>query len=106
MQRSLVNMVYVGALAQMFGIPLDKAAEALAVELNGRHSPVTQNMVVVQTVYTWTAEHIAKADPYHVAPMPKSSHQLSWLLLAELYHLGETPLAHLVEEAVRPSPQA
>ncbi len=63
------NMVYVGAVAQLLGIPLEKLDDALDNLFNGRRKLVDSNMAVVKTAYDWTAENIQKTDPYRVAEM-------------------------------------
>ena len=65
----IANMVYVGALAQLLGIPLEKLDEALDFHFNGRRKLVDSNMNVVRVAHEWTAENIAKVDPYRVEPM-------------------------------------
>lgn len=65
----IANMVYVGALAQLIGIPLEKIEEALSFHFNKRQKLVDSNMAVVKAAYEWTAENINKTDPYGVEPM-------------------------------------
>jgi 2-oxoglutarate ferredoxin oxidoreductase subunit alpha len=65
----IANMVYVGALAQLLGIPLEKLDEALDFHFNGRRKLVDTNMAVVRAAHEWTAGNIAKIDPYRVEPM-------------------------------------
>ncbi|RMG97201.1 MAG: 2-oxoacid:acceptor oxidoreductase subunit alpha [Chloroflexi bacterium] len=69
----IANMVYVGALAQLLGIPLEKIDEALNFHFKGRRKLVDSNMSVVQAAYDWTAENITKTDPYRVEPMNKTA---------------------------------
>ncbi len=66
------NMVYVGAVAQLLDIPLEKIDEALDHHFNGRRKLVDSNMNVVRAAHEWTAENIAKTDPYRVEPMDKT----------------------------------
>jgi 2-oxoglutarate ferredoxin oxidoreductase subunit alpha len=65
----MANMVYVGAVARLLGIPLEKLAEALSVHFKGRRKLVDSNMSVVRAAHDWSAENLAKVDPYGVAPM-------------------------------------
>ncbi|WP_420629640.1 2-oxoacid:acceptor oxidoreductase subunit alpha [Candidatus Leptofilum sp.] len=65
----VANMVYVGALAQLLGIPLQKIDEALDYHFKGRRKLVESNMGVVQAAFEWTAVNIQKSDPYRVAEM-------------------------------------
>ena len=63
------NMVYVGALAQLLEIPLEKIDDALDYHFKGRRKLVDSNMAVVKAAYEWTAENIQKTDPYRVEAM-------------------------------------
>lgn len=72
----VANMVYVGALAQLLGIPLEKIEEALAFHFGARQKLVDLNLGVVQAAHTWTAENITKRDPYRVAPMNETEGQI------------------------------
>ena len=65
----IANMVYVGAVAQLLGIPLEKIDDALDYHFKGRRKLVDSNMAVVQAAHEWTAENIQKSDPYRVAEM-------------------------------------
>ncbi len=71
--RSYVaNMVYVGVLAQMLGIDLEKIRFALDFHFKGKEKPVALNMGVVEAAAQWAAENLEKKDPYMVAPMNKT----------------------------------
>lgn len=63
------NMVYVGAVAQLLGIPLEKIEDALSHHFKGRRKLIDSNLDVVKTAYDWTAENIEKRDPYRVQEM-------------------------------------
>lgn len=63
------NMVYVGAVAQLLEIPLEKIEDALDHHFKGRRKLIDSNMAVVKTAFEWTAENIEKSDPYRVAEM-------------------------------------
>jgi 2-oxoglutarate ferredoxin oxidoreductase subunit alpha len=64
------NMVYVGAVAQLFDIPLDIVWEALLSNFNGKEKPAKLNFDMVKRAYEWSAQNIVKQDPYHFEPMP------------------------------------
>ncbi len=70
------NMVYVGAVAQLLGIPLQKIDDALDYHFKGRRKLVDSNMAVVKAAYDWTAENIEKTDPYRVAEMNATTGQI------------------------------
>ncbi|MDX1614040.1 MAG: 2-oxoacid:acceptor oxidoreductase subunit alpha [Candidatus Promineifilaceae bacterium] len=65
----MANMVYVGALAQLLDISLQHIEEALSFHFNQRQKLVDQNMEIVRLAHEWTAENIAKRDPYRVEPL-------------------------------------
>ena len=63
------NMVYVGVLAQILGIDLDKIKAALAFHFKDKASAVDLNYGMVESAYLWSAENIKKTDQYEVLPM-------------------------------------
>jgi len=65
----IANMVYVGILAQLLGIDLEKILKALEFHFKGRAKPVDMNYSVVNTSYEWAAVHYEKTDPYSVELM-------------------------------------
>ena len=68
--RKLVeNMTYVGAVAQLFDIPLDLIYQVLLDNFKGRDKPAKMNHSVIELAYDWTAENIAKTDPYRFEKM-------------------------------------
>ncbi len=68
--RKLVeNMTYVGAVAQLFDIPLDLIYQVLLDNFKGREKPARMNHDVIKLAYDWTAENIVKSDPYHFERM-------------------------------------
>ncbi|MCY3780627.1 MAG: 2-oxoacid:acceptor oxidoreductase subunit alpha [Chloroflexi bacterium] len=68
--RKLVeNMTYVGAVAQLFDIPLDLIYQVLLDNFKGREKPARMNQDIVELAYHWTAENIVKTDPYRFENM-------------------------------------
>ncbi len=68
--RKLVeNMTYVGAVAQLFDIPLDLIYQVLLDNFKGREKPAKMNHDVIKLAYDWAAEHIDKSDPYQFEHM-------------------------------------
>ena len=63
------NMVYVGVLAQMLDIDLDKIYQALNFHFKGKTKPIDLNFGVVQAAAQWAADNLDKKDPYRVEPM-------------------------------------
>ncbi|HSF81453.1 MAG TPA: 2-oxoacid:acceptor oxidoreductase subunit alpha [Anaerolineales bacterium] len=65
----VANMVYVGVLAQMLNIDLDKLYQALNFHFKGKTKPIDLNFGVVQSAADWAAENLVKQDPFRVEPM-------------------------------------
>jgi 2-oxoglutarate/2-oxoacid ferredoxin oxidoreductase subunit alpha len=72
----MANMVYVGALAQLLRIDMEKVDEALSFHFGGRRQLVDQNMSIIRMAYAWTAENIEKQDPYFVEPLNETDGQI------------------------------
>lgn len=67
------NMFYVGVVAQLFGIELDKLDMALDIHFGRRRNLVEMNMDMIKKSYNWAAENLTKKDPYRVAPMNETA---------------------------------
>lgn len=65
----VANMVYVGALAYLLEIPLQKIDDALDHHFKGRRKLVDSNMGVVRSAYEWAEENLVKQDPFRVEEM-------------------------------------
>lgn len=72
----MANMVYVGAIAKLLDIHIEKIEEALSFHFKGRKNLVDQNMAVIRMAYDWTGENIEKVDPYRVEPMDQTDGML------------------------------
>jgi len=69
LKNYVANMVYVGVLAQMLGIDLDKIYQALEFHFKGKQKPIDLNFGLAKRSAEWAAENLAKRDPYRVEPM-------------------------------------
>jgi len=65
----IANMVYVGILAQLLEIDLDKIFQALNFHFKSNPKPVDLNFGVVKAAYDWAEQNITKRDPYRVEAM-------------------------------------
>lgn len=65
----VANMVYVGVLAQILGIDLDRIYQALNFHFKGKTKPIDLNFLVVQSAFDWAGKELQKTDPYRVEPM-------------------------------------
>ena len=70
----IANMVYVGVLAQILGIDLEKIRQELAYHFGGSAKAVESNFATVKAAADWTAANLTKNDPYFVEPMDRTSH--------------------------------
>jgi len=71
--RELVgNMVYVGVLAEIIGIDLEKIKDALEFHFKGKQKPISMNMGAVQAGADWAKTNIEKKDPFFLEPMNKT----------------------------------
>ena len=69
MREYMGNMVYVGVLAQILGIDLEKIKMALEFHFKEKNSAVNMNLSVIESAFNWAAENIEKTDLYKVEPM-------------------------------------
>ena len=72
LRNYVANMVYVGVLANILGIEMDKILSALDFHFKGRPKPIDLNYGVIQMAYEWAAENLTKKDPYHVEGMEEA----------------------------------
>src|SRR5574341_229842 len=71
--RELVgNMVYVGVLAQMIGIDLEKIHAALSFHFKGKQKPIDMNFNIVKAGAEWAKSNLEKKDPFYLEPMNKT----------------------------------
>ncbi|MGD9092787.1 MAG: 2-oxoacid:acceptor oxidoreductase subunit alpha [Anaerolineales bacterium] len=65
----VANMVYVGVLAHLLGIDLDRIYQALNFHFKGKTKPIDLNFGVIQAAIEWASVNLEKVDPYRVEPM-------------------------------------
>ncbi|MEW5939308.1 MAG: 2-oxoacid:acceptor oxidoreductase subunit alpha [Chloroflexota bacterium] len=71
--RDLVsNMVYVGVLAQMIGMDLEKIHAALDFHFKHREKPTMMNFNAVKAGAEWAKANLTKSDPFALEPMTKT----------------------------------
>ena len=71
--RDLVgNMVYVGVLAQMIGIDLDKIQAALSFHFKGKQKPIDMNLNTVKAAAEWARTNLEKKDSFQLEAMDKT----------------------------------
>ncbi len=71
--RDLVgNMVYVGVLAQMINMDLDKVLAALTFHFKGKQKPIDMNFNAVKAGAEYAKTNLEKKDPFYLEPMKKT----------------------------------
>ena len=71
--RDLVgNMVYVGVLAQMINLDMDKILAALTFHFKGKQKPIDMNYGAVKAGAEWARSNLEKKDPFYVETMNKT----------------------------------
>ena len=63
-RKQVENMTYVGAVAQLFDIPLDLIYDVLLANFKGKVKVAAMNHNVVKLAFDWTADNVVKTDPY------------------------------------------
>ena len=71
--RDLVgNMVYVGVLAQMIDMDMEKVLAALTFHFKGKQKPIDMNYNAVKAGAEWAKANLVKKDPFYLEPMNKT----------------------------------
>ncbi len=65
----VANMAYVGVLAQMLGIDMEKISQALEFHFGGKQKPIDLNYDIIKSAAEWAAENLEKRDPFRVEAM-------------------------------------
>jgi 2-oxoglutarate/2-oxoacid ferredoxin oxidoreductase subunit alpha len=69
LRKYLMNMIYVGVLAHILGIPAETVEDGLKAQFRTKASAVELNMRAVRVGLDYAREHLEKRDPYHLEPM-------------------------------------
>lgn len=69
----VANMAYVGVLAHMLEIDMEKIKLALDFHFKGKEGPINLNMGVIEAAAKWAEENLEKTDPYVVEEMDLTS---------------------------------
>jgi 2-oxoglutarate/2-oxoacid ferredoxin oxidoreductase subunit alpha len=62
----VANMVYVGVLADLLNIDMEKIHAALDFHFRGKKQPIDLNFGIVETAARWSAENLSRQDRYRV----------------------------------------
>lgn len=69
LRKYLVNMIYVGVVAELLGIEVGIVAEALGAQFRSKPAAVETNMAAVQVGVDYACEHLKKSDSYRLERM-------------------------------------
>lgn len=69
LRKLVINMLYVGVCAQLFGIDMDEIKKALGQQLAGKQKAIDINVPALDYGYQWAEENLEKRDHYSVEPM-------------------------------------
>ena len=65
----LANMVYVGVLAFLIGIEMEKIETALNQHFNGKRNAIEPNIKIVMKSFEWAKTSLKKQCPFSLVPM-------------------------------------
>ncbi|NOT34815.1 MAG: 2-oxoacid:acceptor oxidoreductase subunit alpha [Candidatus Eisenbacteria bacterium] len=69
LRRLVVNMIYVGVLAELIGISEAEIERALDAQLGKKPKALALNHQAVRAGWEWARAHLQKRDPYRLEPM-------------------------------------
>ncbi len=68
----VANMVYVGAVAELLGIPLEYVKESISYYLGGKEKAISLNLGIVEAAEAYVRASLTKQDRFFVEPMDKT----------------------------------
>lgn len=75
----LANMVYVGIVANILGIDMQRIYQALEFHFKGKQKPIDLNWNMVKNAYDWASKNLHKSDPYVI----QSSNKTNGFIMAD-----------------------
>lgn len=69
LRKYLTNMIYVGSVAWLLGIPLDTVEKSLAQQFAKKPKVIPSNMKMIKLGHDYMEENHQKRDPFTVQPM-------------------------------------
>jgi 2-oxoglutarate ferredoxin oxidoreductase subunit alpha len=69
LRNYIANMVYVGVLAHLINIDIDRVYQALEFHFKGKSKPIDLNFNVIKAASEWANKNLKKIDPYALEPM-------------------------------------
>lgn len=69
LRKYLMNMIYVGVLAQLLEIPATTVEESLRTQFRSKPKAVELNLAAIKIGQEYAREHLEKRDPWRLVPM-------------------------------------
>jgi 2-oxoglutarate ferredoxin oxidoreductase subunit alpha len=79
LRKYLMNMIYVGVLAQLLEIPAATVEEGLRVQFRSKAAAVELNYSAVQVGLEYARAHLEKTDPYRLEAMSGKTENLMFM---------------------------
>lgn len=64
LRKLVINMLYVGVVAQLFSLDMDEIKKALSVQLAGKQKAIDINLPALEYAYKWSEENLKKVDNF------------------------------------------
>ena len=69
LRKQLANMIYVGVVAGVLGIPLEALEHGVKRQFNSKPKAVQVNVEAIKVGYDYWQDNFSKQDPYRLEPM-------------------------------------
>ncbi len=73
LRRLVTNMIYVGVLGELLGIPEQEVERALDAQLGKKPKALALNHAAVRAGWEWAKQHLEKRDPFRLERMDKTA---------------------------------
>jgi 2-oxoglutarate ferredoxin oxidoreductase subunit alpha len=73
LRRLVTNMIYVGVLGELLGIPEEEVERALDAQLGRKPKALVLNHAAVRAGWEWARQNLAKRDPFRLERMDKTT---------------------------------
>jgi 2-oxoglutarate ferredoxin oxidoreductase subunit alpha len=73
LRRLVTNMIYVGVLGELLGIPEQEVEKALDAQLGRKPKALALNHAAVRAGWEWARKNLQKRDPYRLERMDKTA---------------------------------
>lgn len=79
LRKYLLNMIYVGVLAELLGIDEATIEAAIGTQFKKKPAAVLTNMEAARVGYAYAREHLQKRDPFKLEPMTGKTEGLMFM---------------------------